>query len=193
MQWLGSSQASRHAGLGRLRPAPDREAAQRVTGRTLKTACGWYTTASAVSTDTCDARTHAHLWASAPAASLQRRTCCARLVLQQVLAQALAQGPVLHIEEVRQALALLAEQAVEQRLQLLRCGALGHRQLGPCACARLSGPVPTLRGRAAPGRSPTVSPSSDWNCSTMLASGTAGASSLAFLAGCTSVALATLA
>ena len=32
------------------------EAVQRDTGRTRKTACGWNTTASAASTDTCNAK-----------------------------------------------------------------------------------------------------------------------------------------
>ena len=59
---LSSSIACRPQGLNSAslaaggRGAPGMDAVQRDTGRTRKTACGWKTTASAASTDTCSRR-----------------------------------------------------------------------------------------------------------------------------------------
>ena len=95
---------------------PGSEAVHRATGRTRNTACGWNTIFRAVSTETCKRCCSA--W-SPPC--LTTPSLVVHLVFVQVGAHRLAELLVVHIKGVWQLLSLL-EEAVEQDLQLRRCG-----------------------------------------------------------------------
>ena len=139
-----------------------------------------------------------------------RSTRSAHRILDEVGAQLAAQLRLVDEEGVGQAVGLavaaLAQQPVEQRVQLLRGHVLGHVQLGACEKKEGQGERRALRAQrhrlAGPGRAaaacgrlgrpwraggvamdrdlgpPVVSPSGDWNCMMTLA---VGCSSLAFL------------